>query len=154
MRINLVSPVVLLILGSQAATAQQIPQQFETLQADQLVRIRTTTHGLHIGRVVEVSGDSLYLRPEQGSESVEMAAVKGLWVRGTATVKGAKIGGILGATVGGALAAMASVAFCDAASCTVDAGIAAGGLLVGGVTGAVSGAVIGAMFGQWHRRYP
>jgi hypothetical protein len=119
-----------------------------------LVKVRTRTHGLHIGRVAGLTADTLYLRPERGSNAVELAAVRDVWVRGTATKDGALLGGVLGGALGAGLAALMSVGVCDAAECSVDAEVTVSGMLVGVATGAVTGAVIGAMFGKWHRKFP
>ncbi|UCD25409.1 MAG: hypothetical protein JSW51_05705, partial [Gemmatimonadota bacterium] len=77
-----------------------------------------------------------------------------LWIRRTATKKGAVIGGVTGAIIGALSFAFMSYAVCDAASCSVDPEITGVGLITGAVFGSITGAVFGAMFGQWHLEYP
>ncbi len=146
--------LTLVASASTPGVAQRLPKQLETLSPHQLVLVRTSRFGMHIGRFTALLGDTLYLEPERGSGSIELAAISDVWVRGTATVKGAIIGGVSGAVVGAAFLALASYGLCDAAVCSVDGTAVIAGLIGGGAFGTISGAVIGAMFGQWHRRYP
>jgi hypothetical protein len=134
--------------------AQQMPERFGSIDPDQLVRVRTRQHGLHVGRLAGVTSDSLLLRPQRGSSAVEIAAISELWVRGTATREGAMIGGAVGGVLGAAFLSWFSVAMCDAAECSVEGTATAVGLFGGAVVGAISGAVLGAMSGKWHRRFP
>jgi len=145
--------LILLPLPTSAA-GQQAPKRFGSFDPDQLLRIRTQRHGLHIGRFAAATTDTLYLKPERGSSAVEIAAISELWVRGTATREGALLGGTVGAALGTALLSLASLGLCDAAECSVDGVAAVVGLFGGAVVGAVSGAVIGAMGNKWHRRSP
>ncbi len=145
--------VISLVLAT-GASAQRRSVVLESLDLDQLVKIQTVNHGIHVGRLTGLTGDYLFLRPKTGSKAVEVAAVDELWVRGTATRKGAVIGGVTGAILGALTSVFMSYAVCDLASCSVDAGVTGIGLLVGGAFGSVTGAVFGAMFGQWHRAYP
>jgi len=150
----LVLLVVILLTFPSLAWAQRRPLNFESLDVEQLIRIRTVNHGIHIGRLSGLTRDTLFLRPERGSGAVEIAAIDQLWVRGTATKKGAMIGGVTGAVLGVVSFAFLSYAFCDAASCAVDMGVTSIGVVAGGVVGSITGAVFGAMFGQWHPEYP
>jgi hypothetical protein len=150
--------LVLLAAASLASPfstwAQRRSFEFQSLDIEQLIKLRTINHGIHIGRVTGFSGDSLFLRPERGSDAVELAAIEQLWVRRTATKKGAVIGGVTGAILGALSFAFMSYAVCDAASCSVDLRVTGIGVVAGGVFGSITGAVFGAMFGQWHSKYP
>lgn len=155
MRARLWLPLLILAATtSHEGIAQRLPQQLETLVPQQLVLVHTVRHGTHIGRFTALVGDTLYLEPERGSGTIEIAAISDIWLRGTATKQGAVIGGITGAVAGATLLAIASVGFCDAAACSIDGTAVVAGLFGGGTFGIISGAVIGAMFWQWHRRYP
>ncbi|UCG88200.1 MAG: hypothetical protein JSW71_06555 [Gemmatimonadota bacterium] len=144
----------LLLSAPCEVLAQRRPDPLESLEVEQLVKLRTVNHGLHIGRVARLTRDTIYLRPQRGSSAVATAAVDELWVRGTATKKGAVIGSILGGALGGLLSAYASYAVCDAARCGVDASLTVIGLATGAAFGAITGAVFGAMAGQWNKEYP
>ena len=144
---------LLLLLPSQCLT-QRLPARLESLEIEQLIKIRTVNHGLHIGRLARMSDDTLFLRPQRGSKAVGTAVIDQLWVRGTAAKKGAVIGGTLGAALGGLLFAYVSYGVCDAAHCSVDPGVTLVGLVNGGLVGAATGALLGAIGRQWHRRYP
>jgi hypothetical protein len=143
-----------LVLAPSQVLAQRRPAQIESLEVGQLIKIRTVNHGLHIGRVLRVTRDTVFLGPERGSSTVATAAVDKLWVRGTATKRGAAVGGAVGAALGGLLFAYTSYALCDAGRCGVDPGATVIGLAAGAVFGAITGAVLGAMAGQWHEEYP
>jgi hypothetical protein len=142
-----------LILPS-TAWAQRRALNLESLDVEQLIRIRTVNHGVHIGRLTGLTSDSLFLRPERGSNAVEVAAIDQLWVRGTAYRKGAVIGGVTGAVLRAVSFALLSCAFTDGAGCAVDMGAIGIGVFTGGVVGSITGAVFGAIFGQWHQEYP
>jgi hypothetical protein len=143
-----------LLLVPSPLTAQRRPDPVESLEVGQFIKIRTVNHGIHIGRIGWLTTDTVYLRPERGSSAVATAAIEQLWLRGTATKKGAVIGGAVGGVLGGLLFAFTSYAVCDAAQCGVDAGVTVVGLATGAAFGAITGAVFGAMAGQWHREYP
>lgn len=136
------------------AWAQQRSLRLESLDVEQLIRIRTVNHGVHIGRLIGQTSVSLFLRPEHGSNAVEVAAIDQLWVRGTAYRKGAVIGGVTGAVLGAVSFALLSCAYTDGAGCADDMGAIGIGVFTGGVVGSITGAVFGAMFGQWHQEYP
>jgi len=151
--------VSIALLGWLLLVASQLPAQWrpdpvESLEVGQLIKIRTVNRGIHIGRIGRLTTDTVYLRPQRGSSTVATAAIEELWVRGTATKKGAVIGGVVGGALGGLLFAFTSYAMCDAAQCGVDSGVAVVGLATGAAFGAITGAVFGAMAGQWHREYP
>jgi len=150
----LVLPAVISLTLPSLAWAQRRPLNLESFDVEQLIKLRTVNHGIHIGRLTGLRSDSLFLRSERGNDAVEVAVIDHLWVRGTATKKGAMIGGVTGAVLGAVSFAFLSYAFCDAASCAVDMGAAGIGVVAGGVVGSITGAVFGAMFGQWHREYP
>ncbi len=155
MRPQLVLALICTALCLPAPTLpQQAPARFGSFRQTQLVRIRTVHHGLHVGRFVAMTADSIFLRPQRGSDTIETAAISELWVRGTATRQGAVIGAATVGVVGAAMLSLLSVAMCDAAECAVDGRATVVGLIGGAVAGAISGAVLGAMAGRWHRRYP
>jgi hypothetical protein len=145
---------LLCALGPLELQGQHRADPIRSLEVGQLVKIRTLHRGVHIGRVRRLESDTVHLWPQDGSARVAMAAIDQLWVRGTATKKGALIGGTLGGVLGGLLLGYASYAVCDAAECAVDAGVALEGLAGGAAFGAITGAVFGAMMGQWHQEYP
>jgi hypothetical protein len=136
------------------ATAQRLDERLRSFEPEVRLRIRTVNQGIHIGRLARVEGDTLYLTPERGSATVGIDAIDRLWVRGTASKKGATIGGVTGAVLGAVSFALLSYGICDAAECSVDGRVAVVGGVVIGAAGAVTGAVLGAMFGQWHLKFP
>ena len=150
----LVLLAVISLTFPSTAWAQRRALMFESFDVEQLLKLRTVNHGIHIGRLTGLSGDTLFLKSDRGNDAVEVAAIDHLWVRGTATKKGAVIGGVTGALLGALSFALLSYTFCDAASCAVDVGVTGIGVVTGGVVGSITGAVFGAMFGQWHLEYP
>jgi hypothetical protein len=134
--------------------AQHLPDAFESLRSGELIRLRTYSHGLHIGTVLRIGPDSLFLEPRRGSRQVEAAAIETLWLRRPATRTGAQAGALAGGLLFAGGAAFMSWAACDAATCSVDPEAAIVGGITGAVMGAITGAVIGAMFGQWHQVHP
>lgn len=144
----------LFVLAPPELWAQRRADPVQSLEVGQLVKIHTVGRGLHIGRITRLESDTVYLLPERGSARVATAAIDELWVRGTATKKGALVGGASGGAIGSLLLGYLSYAVCDAAECAVDPGVALEGLAIGAVFGAITGAVFGAMVGQWHRHYP
>jgi len=136
------------------AAAQRLDEQLRSFEPAIRLRIRTVNRGIHIGRLERVERDTLYLMPERGSATVGIDAIDRLWARGTASKKGAVIGGVTGAALGAAGFALFSYGICDAAECSVDGRAAVLGAVVGGVAGAVTGAVLGAMFGRWELKFP
>jgi len=136
------------------AAAQRLDEQLRSFEPEVRLRIRTVNHGIHIGRLERVERDTLYLMPERGSATVGIDAIDRLWVRGTASKKGAVIGGVTGAALGALSLALFSYGICDAAECRVDGRATVLGAVVGGAAGAVTGAVFGAMFGRWELKFP
>ncbi len=134
--------------------AQRVGETLQSFEPEVRLRIRTVNKGIHIGRLERVAGDTLFMSPLSGSGKVEINAIDQIWVRGTATEKGALIGGVTGAVLGALTFALFSYGICDAADCRVDGqAVILGGVIVG-ATGAATGAVIGAMLGQWHLKFP
>jgi hypothetical protein len=136
------------------AVAQRLQDKLQSFEPEVRLRIRTINYGIHIGRLERVASDTVYLQPQRGSSAVGIDAIDRVWVRGTATKKGAVIGGVTGAALGALSFAMFSYGVCDAAQCSVDVGATVTGAVVVGLVGAATGAVFGAMFGQWHPKFP
>lgn len=136
------------------ATAQRLDETLRSFEPEVQLRISTVSRGIHIGRLARVANDTVHLVPQRGSGTVAIDAIDRVWVRGTATKKGAVAGGITGAVLGVLSFALFSYGVCDAAECSVDGSAALLGGALGGATGAVTGAVVGSMFGQWHLKFP
>ncbi len=134
--------------------AQHLQGAFESLRPGELIRLRTYSHGLHIGTLLRTGPDSLYLDPRRGSRQVETAAIETIWLRRPATGAGAKTGALAGGLIFAGGAAFMSWAMCDAAACSVDPQAVTVGGITGAVMGAITGAIIGAMLGQWHQVHP
>lgn len=146
-------PLILVAGRPAPADAQQLTPVVEGLHPQQLIRIRTRGHALHIGRFAGVGGDTLYLAPGSGTTWIALDAVDALWVRGTAAKTGAIVGGIMGGVATGAFSAWIVSALCETDDCeTLEAGLVGG--LLGAAGGALTGAVIGTLINKWHRRYP
>lgn len=136
------------------ATAQRPDETLRSFEPEVQLRISTVNRGIHIGRLARVANDTVHLVPQRGSGTVAIDAIDRVWVRGTATKKGAVAGSITGAVLGALSFALFSYGICDAAECSVDGSAALLGGVLGGATGAVTGAVVGTMFGEWHLRFP
>jgi hypothetical protein len=134
--------------------AQYLRDAFESLRPGDLIRLRTYSHGLHIGTLLRIGPDSLYLEPRRGSRQVETAVIEILWHRRPATRTGAEAGALAGGLLFAGGAAFMSWAVCDAAKCSVDPQAVTVGAITGAVMGAITGAIVGAMFGQWHQVHP
>lgn len=136
------------------ATAQRPDETLRSFKPEVQLRISTVNRGIHIGRLARVANDTVHLVPQRGSGTVAIDAIDRVWVRGTATKKGAVAGGVTGAVLGALGFALFSYGVCDAAECSVDGSAVLLGLAIGGATGAATGAVVGSMFGQWHLKFP
>lgn len=133
-----------------AAAAQRLPETLESFRPGDRIRIRTLTHGLHIGTMVLVGVDSVHLHPERGSNQVEIRAIECIWSRGNAAGTGATVGGISVGALSAAFAAFATSAIAG----SVDAEITVKFGIVGALAGGIVGAGLGSLIGEWHSEYP
>ena len=133
------------------AAAQHLPEALNSFRPGDRMRIRTLTHGLHIGAIVLIGADSVYLEPERGSRQVEIDAIDQMWSRGNASRTGATIGVISGGVVCTAFAALMTSAYNNG---TVDPEITVKFGIAGALTGAIVGAAFGSLIGEWHSEYP
>lgn len=156
--------VVLFPMPSIASRPAQDPIQKRSkaiarLKPGNLVRVHAKSLGEIVGRYRSSTDDSLLISDGMGESSVPVVAIDAIWVRGRATWKGAKIGGI----VGGAAGTILGIAL--AAACNSYQGIFGGRrsepcpevIPVLGIVGAAAGGLVGAGLGtaspKWHRRY-
>jgi hypothetical protein len=125
------------------------------------IRIAAPELGVLEGTLGSRSGQTLLLLSPSGAREVPIESVRTLWVRGRATGRGAKVGGITVGILGG-VALPLLVAFACAVSeggCHNDSseryvGAAVIGAAGGGAIGALVGAGVGAAFPKWHQRFP
>jgi len=119
------------------------------LKPGSLIRVHAQSLGEFVGRYHSSTTDSLLISNDMGESDLPIAAIDAIWVRGRATWKGAKIGGIVGGAAG-TIAGIAAVSGCDGAACSFALPIlGVGGVIVGGLVGAG----LGAASTKWHRRF-
>ena len=129
-----------------------------SLKPGSLILVHTQSLGKFVGRYQSSTTDSLLITNDMGESGVPIAAIDAIWVRGRATWKGAKIGGIVGGAAGTILGILVAV---DCAKGVVSVGGGSGGCplaipvlgVVGAAAGGLVGAGLGTAFPKWHRRY-
>ena len=129
--------------------SQKRSKAIARLKPGSLIRVHAQSLGEIVGRYHSSASDSLFISDNMGESGVPIAAIDAIWVRGRATWKGAKIGGIVVGAVGTGVGIVA-VSGCDGAACIFDLPIlGVGGVIAGGLVGAG----LGTAFPKWHRRY-
>ena len=150
-RMVLLAATAGLLALPQPSFTQQLPRALESYRIGDNMKILTVNRGLHIGEVLRIGPDSVYLEPERGSHQVEIAAIERLWHRGNAAGTGAIAGGITAGLLATGFAALMTSAVGEG---PVDGEITFKFGLYCGIGGALLGAGIGSLFGEWHSVFP
>ena len=166
MRQLLLTGLVLVVLFPMPGIAQvSAPDPFQKrskaiarLKPGNLIRVHAQNLGEIVGRYYSSTTDSLLISDDMGESGVPIAAIDAIWVRGRATWKGAKIGGlVVGAA--GTILGIAVALDCSERGYFDDgsAGVCLLAIPILGVGGAIAGGLVGVGLGtaftKWHRRY-
>ena len=143
---------------SIGASSTLLVRALEEIHLDSRVRVQASDLLLE-GTLVHWDVHSLRLHEPAEETEMPLTSVRGLWVQGRGTGRGAKVGSITLGIVGAALGPLSLGAqYLSGSSSRPGAGELAGaavvGALAGAATGALVGAGLGAAFPMWHRRFP
>ncbi|HJR35343.1 MAG TPA: hypothetical protein VJ817_10365, partial [Gemmatimonadales bacterium] len=151
-RIFAACSVALVVAGTTAA-AQDQPPVLTQIDSGKYVRARLDPDRTLSGHFVPVGDGRLGIRHDAGvTDTLRLAEVRELAVRGRHTKAGAILGGIAGVGFGTFVAIMVS-ALCETDDCRGGRPFAIA-IPVFGAGGALVGAAVGTAFPKWKRVYP
>jgi hypothetical protein len=152
LRFRILGAVSLVLLVSAAAAAQSQPV-LERIDSGKYVRARLDPDRTISGHFVPVGDGRLGIRHDAGvTDTLRLAELRELAVRGRHTKAGAILGGIAGAGFGTFVAIMVT-ALCETDDCRGGRPFAIA-IPVFGAGGALVGAAVGTAFPKWKRVYP
>jgi hypothetical protein len=140
--------------AAQDATNPDLRRAIDAIRPNTLLRIETT--GVHTGRLLSKSADSLLLGESGGSKQLAIVDIRTVAESRRNVRRGAIVGGIIGAIGFGAIGLLSGGAICKTENdckTTPLGGLAAGGLL-GLIGGSLGGAAAGYMQHGWRFLYP
>ena len=144
---------VALAVGGATAAAQGQPAVLSQIDPGKYVRARLDPDRTLSGHFVPVGDGRLGIRHDAGvTDTLRLAEVRELAVRGRHTKAGAILGGIAGVGFGTFVAIMVS-ALCETDDCRGGRPFAIA-IPVFGAGGALVGAAVGTAFPKWKRVYP
>lgn len=149
----LVAFSVALAVGGTTAAAQDQPPVLLQIEPGKYVRARLAPDRTVSGHFVPVGDGRLGIRLDAGvTDTLRLADLRELSVRGRHTKAGAILGGIAGAGFGTFVAIVVN-ALCETDDCR-GARPYVIAIPVFGAAGALVGAVVGTAFPKWKRVYP
>lgn len=144
---------VALAVGGATAAAQGQPAALSQIDPGKYVRARLDPDRTISGHFVPVGDGRLGIRHDAGvTDTLRLAEVRELAVRGRHTKAGAILGGIAGVGFGTFVAIMVT-ALCETDDCRGGRPFAIA-IPVFGAGGALVGAAVGTAFPKWRRVYP
>lgn len=144
---------VALAVGTTTAAAQGQSPILTQIEAGKHVRARLDPDRTITGHFVPVGDGRLGIRHDAGAtDTLRLAEIRELAVRGRHTKAGAILGGIAGVGFGTFVAIMVT-ALCETDDCRGGRPFAIA-IPVFGAGGAVVGAAVGTAFPKWKRVYP
>lgn len=144
---------VALAVGGATAAAQGQPAALSQIDPGKYVRARLDPDRTISGHFVPVGDGRLGIRHDAGvTDTLRLAEVRELAVRGRHTKAGAIFGGIAGVGFGTFVAIMVT-ALCETDDCRGGRPFAIA-IPVFGAGGALVGAAVGTAFPKWRRVYP
>ena len=142
-----------LAVGGATAAAQGQPAALSQIDPGKYVRARLDPDRTISGHFVPVGDGRLGIRHDAGvTDTLRLAEVRELAVRGRHTKAGAILGGIAGVGFGTFVAIMVT-ALCETDDCRGGRPFAIA-IPVFGAGGALVGAAVGTAFPKWRRVYP
>ena len=142
-----------LAVAVPSAVAQSQPPVLTRIEAGKYVRARLDPDRTISGHFVPVGDGRLGIRHDAGvTDTLRLAELRELSVRGRHTKAGAILGGIAGAGFGTFVAIMVT-ALCETDDCRGGRPFAIA-IPVFGAGGALVGAAVGTAFPKWKRVYP
>lgn len=144
---------VALAVGGTTTTAQGQPPVLSQIESGKYVRARLDPDRTVSGHFVPVGDGRLGIRRDAGvTDTLRLAELRELAVRGRHTKAGAILGGIAGVGFGTFVAIMVT-ALCETDDCRGGRPFAIA-IPVFGAGGALVGAAVGTAFPKWKRVYP
>lgn len=120
-------------------------------------RVRVAAQStLASGRLERLTADSLLLRTDDGTRGLLLGDITTVWGRDRSTLRGATIGGVVGAAAFTGFLHLVVSVFCESTTgCSRDHRKAwAYGIVLGGAGGAILGATVGSFVTRWGQRAP
>jgi hypothetical protein len=140
--------------AAQDAANPDLRRAIDAVRPNTLLRIETT--GIHTGRLLSKSPDSLLLGGSDGPKQLAIVDIRTVAESRRNVRRGAVVGGIIGGIGFGAIGLLSGGAICktgDDCKTTRLGGLAAGGL-AGLIGGSLGGAAAGYMQHGWRLLYP
>jgi hypothetical protein len=153
LRSRVLGALSVVLLVSATAAAQSQPAVLGQIDSGKYVRARLDPDRTIRGHFVPVGDGRLGIRHDAGvTDTLRLAELRELSVRGRHTKAGAILGGIAGAGFGTFVAIMVT-ALCETDDCRGARPFAIA-IPAFGAGGALVGAVVGTAFPKWKRVYP